>query len=225
MEFGYKENGSLRVTLTSPRLLARYALTLYSTAQIGILIVVAATGRYPQLVTETSFGYLLFILWFNRAVLRKVLVVLHVIREICPLLVVLAVVVLVFAAFGDYIFALQQPHDDDDFNQSQFSTYGEAVWAVFTAVAGWSFPNQILPGYRWDRAYFFYFFAFITLGSFGVRNLIIATVLVEYNTAEQMQADQAKAKRQILLLRAFQVLCGAVMFTLTITLKADPNCP
>ena len=80
-----------------------------------------------------------------------------------------------------------------------------------------------MPGYRDYRAFFFYFFAFICLGAYGVLNLILVVVLVEYSTAAQMQADQAKAKRQILLLRAFQVLCGAVMFTLTLNPSLTPD--
>lgn len=206
LEFGYKENGAIRFTKYTPMALSRNILMLYCVIQVVMLLYVAATGEAVQLVIATSLGSVSYVFWFNRAAMQKLRIVVQVIPKLSLILVVFAVLVLVFAAFGPFIFNIDKIHRDDDFNQSQFATFADSVWSVFVAITSSSYPGQVMPGYRDYRLFFFYFFAFICLGSYGVLNLILVVVLVEYNKASQAQSDSSTAKRKILLLRAFQIM-------------------
>lgn len=154
-------------------------------------------------MSSTQVGY---ILWFNRRALKKFLVVLKIIPSLSVLLALLTALVFVFAAMGVYLFDLNPEHTDDDFNQSKFSTFGEAAWSVFASMMSWSYPNQVIPGYRVNRTYFFFIFAFITLGAYGIKNLILVLVMVEFNRGEQAHADEDTVKSQVLLLRSFQLM-------------------
>ena len=53
------------------------------------------------------------------------------------------VVIIMFGSFGPFIFNLSAVHTDDDYNQQYFSTFGEALWSVFTSITSSSFPNQV----------------------------------------------------------------------------------
>ena len=52
-------------------------------------------------------------------------------------------VIIMFGSFGPFIFNLSAVHTDDDYNQQYFSTFGEALWSVFTSITSSSFPNQV----------------------------------------------------------------------------------
>lgn len=62
------------------------------------------------------------------------------------------------------------------------------------------------PSYREYRETVFYFFSFITLGAFGVLNLVLIIVLVQFQRSNQQASDYQTATRQVLLIRAFAVM-------------------
>ena len=161
---------------------------------------------------------IIYIFWFDRKLYKKLKVLVQVIPYTIVLLAVLICLIIVFAAYGPYIFFLNQEDDDYNINgyyyrsddstnpNSYFDTYAESLWSVFVAITSSSYPNQVMPGYRAHREFFFYFFVFIAVGSFGFLNFILINVLVGFNDAiKKMDHDKSQA-RKVLLYHAFNCL-------------------
>ena len=161
---------------------------------------------------------IIYIFWFDRKLYKKLKVLVQVIPYTIILLAVLICLIMVFAAYGPYIFFLNQedddygtngyyyPTDDSTDPNSYFDTYAESLWSIFVAITSSSYPNQIMPGYRAHREFFFYFFVFIAVGSFGFLNFILVYVLVGFNDAiKKMEYDKSQA-RKVLLYHAFNSL-------------------
>eukprot|EP00981_Chlorochromonas_danica_P006556 scaffold1431_cov167-Ochromonas_danica.AAC.16 len=212
LEWGYKESGSLSQAI-NPNRVVRWLLIGFSIYIIILLLYSAGSGlTYPKLVTISSEGGILFVLWFNRRSLSKFRLVINVVPRFCVLLFIFFVVVVVFAFFGPPIYGLEDVAADDDTNNQYFDTFTDSLWSVFVAITSSSFPNQIMPSYRQYRDVCIYFITFITVGSFWLLNIILVVVLIEFQRGAQLLADRQRASRQILLMRAFEVLdvesCG-----------------
>jgi hypothetical protein len=206
LELGYKESNLVNMFLRMNGMrLLRLALFLYCVAQI-FMVLAAISGGPPHLVPMTSFGCMLYVLWFNRRSLHKFRIVLRVLPRLSLVLMAFLLMVVLFAAFGPYLLNLRTSGEDDDMNQVYFNTFADSSWSVFVAITSSNYPNQILPAYRENREVFLYFFAFISIGAFGMLNLILVLVLVEFQRASQLATDIQRASRQVLLMRAFEVL-------------------
>ncbi len=161
---------------------------------------------------------IIYIFWFDRKLYKKLKVLVQVIPYTIVLLAVLICLIIVFAAYGPYIFFLNQEDDDYNINgyyyrsddstnpNSYFDTYSESLWSIFVAITSSSYPDQVMPGYRAHREFFFYFFVFIAVGSFGFLNFILINVLIGFNDAiKRMDHDKSQA-RKVLLYHAFNSL-------------------
>lgn len=205
LEWGYKESGTFMQAITPNRCL-RLFLILYTAFVILVMLVELGNGfADPKLMAITAEGGVMYVLWFNRRSLQKFRLVLNIIPRFSVFLLVFLLVVLIFAGFGPPIYDLKDVADDDADNY-YFHNFSESVWSVFTAITSTSYPNQIMPAYREWRDVCLYFVSFITIGSFGLLNMIIVIVLVEFQRGTQLLTDSQRITRQILLMRAFEVL-------------------
>eukprot|EP01032_Pedospumella_encystans_P016984 gene16984-19355_t len=206
VEIGYKESNFMDlIRLLNPMRLARWLLLLYCIVQIFMVIVGMSAGP-SQLVPLSSCGSILYVLWFNRRSLHKFRIVLRVLPRLSLVLILFLLMILLFAGCGPYLFNLRDSGVDDDLHQVYFDTFRESTWSVFVAITSSNYPNQILPAYRTSREVFVYFVVFISVGAFGVLNLILVIVLVEFQKASQLAADIQRATRHVLLMRAYEVL-------------------
>ena len=206
IEIGYKEPNFMDlIRLLNPMRLARWLLLLYCIVQIFMVIVGMSAGP-SQLVPLSSCGSILYVLWFNRRSLHKFRIVLRVLPRLSLVLILFLLMILLFAGCGPYLFNLRDSGVDDDLHQVYFDTFQESTWSVFVAITSSNYPNQILPAYRTSREVFVYFVVFISVGAFGVLNLILVIVLVEFQKASQLAADIQRATRHVLLIRAYEVL-------------------
>lgn len=194
----------------------RVLLTLHAILMILILFVEIITNfSNPALVTVTSFGSVLYFLWFNRRTLQKARIIGQILPKFLLIVLLLAILILIFAGFGPLIFDLEN-HKDDDYNNATntndddgtiyFNNFPNAIWSVFVAITSSSYPNQVLPSYHTYRETCIYFISFITLGSFGLLNVIIVLVFIEFQKSLQQSYDKQKIFRDILLFKAFHVL-------------------
>lgn len=207
LELGYKESDltTLYSDLT-PMRVCRCLLTLYCVVQILILFsCIGLSGSSLELVSMTSAGSILYVLWFNRRSLSKFKIVLRVIPKLSIVLLAFLCCVLIFGGFGPFIFH-EENSKDDDANAEYFGTFGDSSWSVFVAITSSDYPNQVMPAYSKAREVFLYFFAFICVGAYGFLNIIIIIVLVQFQKATQLHNDYQKASRHILLMRAFEIL-------------------
>jgi Ca2+-binding EF-hand superfamily protein/membrane protein implicated in regulation of membrane protease activity len=206
LELGYKES-SLAGVFQRVNIMrtSRHVLFLYCVAQ-AILVIIALSGGPPTLLPISSLGGILYVLWFNRRSLHKLRIVLRVLPKLTVVLVVFLLLVVLLAACGPYLFNLKHSGEDDDMHQVYFDSFRASAWSVFVAITTSNYPNQIMPAYRSSREAFLYVLAFVCLGAFTMLNLVLVTVLVEFQKASQLSADIQKASRTVLLLRAFEVL-------------------
>ena len=216
-EIGYKESFTWKSLIDgslSYSRCGRVVLTLLCFSYIMVLFTAAGMSfSVPSMVTVTSAGSIMFLMWFNRRSLQKSKVILRILPRLFLLLAIFFVVILIFAGFGPMIFDLENATDDDGYGTSTddadveyFSTFADSVWSVFVAITSSDYPNQIMPAYRKYREVCIYFITFISVGAFGFLNLIVVIVLVEFQKATQFSQDLQRVSRQILLMRAFEVL-------------------
>lgn len=66
----------------------------------------------------------------------------------------------------------------------------------------------MMPAYNEARAWFFFFFVFVTLGTFFLCNIIIAVVSNAYNSEVERVDDHREAFRKEQLAKAFKILDG-----------------
>ncbi|RYH05590.1 hypothetical protein EON65_44275, partial [archaeon] len=210
LEYMYKESGRRLISSFTKNRVLRLCLIAFTCMHLLILMVCFAQNfANPELVTFTSEGSVLYILWFNRRSLNKFQVVVRILPRFLQFLSVFFLVVFIFAGFGPPIYQLQNIGDDstdDDANKAYFNSFADSIWSVFTAITSSSWPNQVMPSYREYRDVSIYFISFITLGTYGLLNILLVIVLVEFQRAAQLLADQQQTSRQVLLMRAFEVL-------------------
>jgi hypothetical protein len=192
----------------------RMFLSLHCLSLLLMLLFVVFTNFtiYKQLVTITSAGSVLYFLWFNRRTLQKLKIVLQIIPKFLVVVFILAVFILIVAGFGPMIFQLEN-HRDDDYSSTNdddstiyFNSFSQSIWSVFVAITSSSWPNQVMPAYHSQREIAIYFMTFITIGSFGLLNLIIVIVFIEFQKSLQSSFDRHKITKEILLIKAFEIL-------------------
>lgn len=209
-----EDNNLNHANLTSK---LRILLIIFACIQMVILFIcfLGSLAESPSSPLSLSFGKaanlstvgsLIYIFWFNNKAANKVRLLFRVIPRFSLLLLVFFIFIMVFAAYGPFIFNLQKVHSDDVANQLYFNTYGDALWSVFVAITSSCYPNQIMPGYRDHREFFFYFVPFIFMGQFGMLNLILVFVFIDFNKANKEKADVLKSTRKVLLYHAFSAL-------------------
>lgn len=206
LEFGYKENGRLVISYLSPMVITRYLLMAACFGQCVLLAYIGISGKCQDFVVLTSFGTSIYLFWFDKRTLVKFKLVVQIIPALSVVLLGFLFLVLFFASMGPFIFNECSNCDDDDFNRSQFETLPDSVWSVFVAITSSSYPGQVIPIYRRSRLFFLYFFAFISLGAYGVLNLCLVVVLYQYNRKVENHADDVSISQELLMLRAFQIL-------------------
>lgn len=188
----------------------RVLLTCYAVSSWLIIFGEICSGfTEPRLVTATSIGTVLYVLWFNRRSFEKTRIILRIFPRFSLLLVVFVLFVLLFAGIGPFIFHLNKANNNNQstVEDDYFRDFNNSIWSVFVAITASSYPNQIMPSYQEYREVAFYFITFVTLGSFGFLNLIVVIVLVEFQKAGQLSADTQRVERQILLMKAFHIIC------------------
>lgn len=210
LELGYKESfrWNMFENISSSRII-RYVMAIHVLfVNLSLFATVCSNFSYPELVTITSFGSLSYLLWFNRKTFQKAKIIARILPKFLLLLVLFFIVVMIFAGFGPIIFNIENvaTHDDDTENFEYFGTFADSIWSVFVAITSSSYPNQVMPSYRKYREVCIYFISFITVGAFGFLNLVVVIVLVEFQKSTQLSHDTQRATRQILLMRAFEVL-------------------
>eukprot|EP01038_Epipyxis_sp_PR26KG_P004464 gene4464-6313_t len=209
LEFMYKEHDMMNIfKFSSWSRVTRYVLMLLCSSQILMLLSYAGSHNNPELVTITSFGSLIYLLWFNRKSFQKLKIVLRIIPRLSLVLIGFFFLVAFFAAVGPFIFNIQNVtfNNDDTINPEYFGDFSSSFWSIFVAITSSDYPNQIIPAYTKYREVFIFFFLFICLGSFGFLNIIVVVVLVEFRKASQFAFDLRKAKRDIMLIRAYEIL-------------------
>jgi len=202
IEICYKESNFMNLVynITIMRFL-RCILFLLCLLQI-LLLFIGLSIESPILVTSTSFGTILYQLWFNRKSFNKLKVVLKVVPKFTIVMMIYLLMVVLFAAFGPFMLTLEnQQQSNDDF----FNTYSNSAWSIFVAITTSNYPNQVIPTYSFRRETFIYFVAFMTCG-FIVLNLVVLIVLLEYGKESNHAIEIQKAIRKVLLIRAYEVL-------------------
>lgn len=185
--------------------IANLLLILYSIIQIILLCIAVASNRGYYIAWSTVFEEL-YIIWFNRRSREKIWIFIQIMPNLLALCSVLGSLILFFGIFGSYVHVYSRHSNEDLSGEKYFGSYADSLWAVYTSITSSSYPNQVMALYRWDRASFFYFFSFITIGSFGLLNLIFVTVLVKFESLLQFQSDERKANRNLYLLKAFEAM-------------------
>lgn len=218
LEIGYKEaldyNWFRPSSLWNVSLSRKFRLVLFLFLFITSWILVGVLGDSHRIehdvtvqrwVCATTLGSVVFVLWFNRRSLQKLLVILRIIPRMSILLIFFFLVILAFAGCGPFIF--HSGKDDGAAGDDMyFDNFPDAAWYIFIAITSSSFPGQIMPAYQRHREMAIYFIAFIGLGAFGLLNLLVVTVLIEFQKAGQIAADTLRANRRILLMKAFTLL-------------------
>lgn len=205
-ETSYQKFNGLYEYITKSENICRLLLTTNCMLELGLTI---GTFKSPDLqgwlLWSALFG-ITYVFWFDLTSRWKLEVVLRIVPRLIIVLIAFTMLVVLCASFGPFIFNIRSAHDDDDYNQTYFNTFPESVWSVFVAITSSSFPNQVMPLYRQYNAFILYIIAFVGVGAFGALNIILVFVLAEYRKGFDQFSIKATELREVLLLRAFDVL-------------------
>lgn len=178
----------------------------YSITQLIMLIIAVALDR-GELVFWSSIGEELYILWFNRRSRSKLGIFIKLLPHLFGVVTILLCVITFFASFGPYVTGndINSSGDGND-DASNFNTFANSLWSIFTSVASSCYPDQVMSMYSKHRWTFFYFSSFITICSFGILLFLFAIILIVFQRQLINQSDERKTKRHLFLLKAFESL-------------------
>ena len=154
-----------------------YLSLIYSTTLI--LLVATYTTTTTAAITLFTFRPFFRILLFvesSPSTLRELNLLFSLIPSFLRVLFLLLALISIYAWFGSIIFSNQTVE-----GAMHFSSFPSSVWTLWVLSTTANFPNVMLPSYTESRDSVVFFVSFLVVSYYFVMNLMLATVLWNYN--------------------------------------------
>ncbi len=216
-EIIYKLDGMKRASFCGVSIVIRYALSAVTLANMIMLVIAATSSNHEGRLCQRLDWYLstfstMYIFWFDRNALRKLVIVLGCIPRLLLLLAFFTFFILVASASAMFIFnltTLGSGTDDDYMPGGYYANYGQAVWETFVAVTSSSFPSQILPALAAYREFCLMAAIIIGIAAFIMLDICLAAVNSEFQKGVAIKERHEERAQSELLLSAFHILLDA----------------
>lgn len=147
------------------------------------------------------FGFWFYLLQLTFFCVGRALSLLFVVRqEVFKILVLLCVITLFYAFFGIVVFVGTAE------GAQHFSNLVEAVWTLLICVTTANYLDVAMPGYKENRWVALYFVTFMIISYFFLMNVILASVVNEYDTAVLEHRRKHEEMSTLNLQNAFRLL-------------------
>jgi len=163
-----------------------------------------------------SIFSVLYIFWFDRNALRKMVIVLGVLPKLILLSAIFILFTLIMAAAAFFIFNLRYlPHNYQDYGSDDYLgggyyiNYGESVWSTFVDMTSSSFPGQVIPAVNAYREFAVFVVILISIGSFIILDIVLATVNFEFQRGVRYKEAYEERATVELIQSSFHILMNA----------------
>ena len=187
-----------------------FLLLLCCVSILLLLLGLATSGSMRDNIATISSALgifnLLYLFWFDLRASRNLRVIYNLAPRFILFFMILPIVVLAFASFGPYIANVTSSDTEGQDDDYYFNDLGQSTWSVFVSITSSSFPNQIIPLYTSTRITSVYFVSYIIIGSYIILQTILVFILFRFRKTFQKIEDRAASERNLLLLKAYEVL-------------------
>lgn len=175
------------------------------TAQVNRLVQLAClafliAGLATGFTIYHPYARLLILITMLPSAQRDLRVLVNMLPEIFNVLLLLAVFMGFYAWFGTVMFV------DSEQGHLYFSSLIESLWSLYIMVTTANYPDVMMPAYNANRWSALYFVSFMVLSFFFLMNVILASVVNEYDNAlearksSQMQFANSNLKKAYALM-------------------------
>lgn len=91
--------------------------------------------------------------------------------------------------------------------KTMFPNLIEAMWTLWICITTANYPDVMMAGYNENRFVALYFISFMIISFFFLMNVILASVVDEYDTAQQKQNQDYDEQATRNLKKAYKLLC------------------
>lgn len=143
----------------------------------------------------------LFILWtMMHAQHRDMQVIIGVLPETFNVLSLLGVIMLFYSWFGTVMFVGTEE------GKLYFSSLVESLWTLYICVTTANYPDVMMPAYNGNRWTALYFVSFMVVSFFFLLNIILASVVNEYDEASARRKSEASETANRNLREAYKLM-------------------
>jgi len=165
-----------------------------------VCLVLMVAGLATRITIHHPYTRLLILWTMMTSARRDIQVVMGVLPETFNVLALLGVFLLFYAWFGTIMFVGTEE------GKQHFSSLVESMWTLYICVTTANYPDVMMPAYNDNRLTAVYFVSFMALSFFFLLNIILASVVNEYDMASEQRKMEFAQSANANLKRAFELM-------------------